>query len=157
MSEEKKEELQAEDDVKEEAGKTAESESETQKPTTRNYVIWLLAGAYLVYTGYRLCSSVLAGEEGGGIGFMIAGIFFIVFGAALVFIGGRGLLRVGKEKQEEAQASAARAETGPDRSEPAPDSPEPAKKTSISERANLVRNLGDDVAEEASGEDKEPE
>ena len=38
----------------------------------RTYVIMALAGVYVAYLGYSLCSSVIKGAEGSSPGFMVA-------------------------------------------------------------------------------------
>ena len=64
----------------------------------------ILAGCYLVYTGYRLCKNVLDGVEGGSWGFFVAGAAFIVVGAVMLLVGGRNYLRREKEKRAEQEA-----------------------------------------------------
>ena len=52
---ENKEELQQE---------TAEEKNSGQgNSSTRSSLLWIFAGGYLVYTGYRLCASVISGAE----------------------------------------------------------------------------------------------
>ena len=52
---ENKEELQQE---------TAEGKNSGQgNPSTRSSLLWIFAGGYLVYTGYRLCASVISGAR----------------------------------------------------------------------------------------------
>ena len=43
----------------------------------------LLAGVYLVYTGYQLCKDVLTGVEGASVGFLAAGVAFLVIGGVI--------------------------------------------------------------------------
>ena len=76
---ENKEELQQE---------TAEEKNSGQgNSSTRSSLLWIFAGGYLVYTGYRLCKNVLDGVEGGSWGFFAAGAAFIVVGAVMLFVG----------------------------------------------------------------------
>ena len=59
---ENKEELQQE---------TAEEKNSGQgNSSTRSSLLWIFAGGYLVYTGYRLCASVISGAEDSGVVFL---------------------------------------------------------------------------------------
>ncbi|MFR8352258.1 MAG: DUF308 domain-containing protein [Blautia obeum] len=75
---------------------------------TRSYVLMILAGCYLLYTGYRLCKNVIDGVDGGSWGFFAAGIGFLIVGAVMLFIGGKNFIKRDKEKR--AMEEAARAE-----------------------------------------------
>ena len=121
-----------------EGQETEESTSKgnaSQKNTTptRSYVLMLLAGAYLIYTGYRLCKNVIDGVDGGSWGFFAAGIAFLIVGAVMLFIGGKNFIERDKEKEQEA-------------AEPEP--AEEKKRMSIAERANLAANLAEENAEQ---------
>lgn len=67
---------------------------------SRSCGLWTLAGAYVLYLGYKLCKGVLDGADGSGPGFMVAGIAFIVVGGFMLFGGIRGLARNRKLKEE---------------------------------------------------------
>ena len=137
---ENKEELQQE---------TAEEKNSGQgNSSTRSSLLWIFAGGYLVYTGYRLCKNVLDGVEGGSWGFFAAGAAFIVVGAVMLFVGGRNYLRREKEKraEQEAQAQIIR-ETQPAKEK---------KTMSIADRARLAEGL-DDVEETETQADTEKE
>ena len=130
---------------------TEESTSKGNAPQknttpTRSYVLMLLAGAYLIYTGYRLCKNVIDGVDGGSWGFFAAGIAFLIVGAVMLFIGGKNFIerdkenRLQREEEEKEQAAA---------------EPEPAeekKSMSIAERANLAANLAEENAEQGQEE-----
>ncbi len=104
----------------------------------RTYVIMILAGAYVAYLGFSLCQGVIKGEEGSSVGFLAAGIIFIVLGAVFLIRGIKGSLKLSKEKQaEEAEAEQQISETK-NRENDSLDS-----KMSIADRANLVSQLGD--------------
>ena len=75
---ENKEELQQE---------TAEEKNSGQgNSSTRSSLLWIFAGGYLVYTGYRLCASVISGAEDSGVVFLAAGGIFVVIGAVLLIM-----------------------------------------------------------------------
>ena len=113
----------------------APQEKKKQEVPTRSMILMILAGCYLVYTGYRLCKNVLDGVEGGSWGFFAAGAAFIVVGAVMLFVGGRNYLRREKEKraEPEAQAQIIR-ETQPAKEK---------KTMSIADRARLAEGLDD--------------
>ena len=120
----------------------APQEKKKQEVPTRSMILMILAGCYLVYTGYRLCKNVLDGVEGGSWGFFAAGAAFIVVGA------GRNYLRREKEKraEQEAQAQIIR-ETQPAKEK---------KTMSIADRARLAEGL-DDAEETETQADTEKE
>ena len=113
----------------------APQEKKKQEVPTRSMILMILAGCYLVYTGYRLCKNVLDRVEGGSWGFFAAGGAFIVVGAVMLFVGGRNYLRREKEKraEQEAQAQIIR-ETQPAKEK---------KTMSIADRARLAEGLDD--------------
>lgn len=110
----------------------------------RSCMLMVLAGIYLIYTGYRLCRNVLDGAEGAAWGFFVAGVVFLVLGAGMLFVGGRGVIRDDRRKKAEAAALAAEeqkntADSAEETSAPQPE--EPQKKMSIADRANLVNRI----------------
>ena len=113
----------------------APQEKKKQEVPTRSMILMILAGCYLVYTGYRLCKNVLDGVEGGSWGFFAAGAAFCGSVVARVFTGGRNYLRREKEKraEQEAQAQIIR-ETQPAKEK---------KTMSIADRARLAEGLDD--------------
>ena len=126
----------------------APQEEKKQEVPTRSMILMILAGCYLLYTGYRLCKNVLDGVDGGSWGFFAAGAAFIVVGAVMLFVGGRNYLRREKEKraEQEAQAQIIR-ETQPT---------EEKKTMSIADRARLAEGL-DDAEETETQIDTEKE
>lgn len=126
----------------------APQEKKKQEVPTRSMILMILAGCYLVYTGYRLCKNVLDGVEGGSWGFFAAGAAFIVVGAVMLFVGGRNYLRREKEKraEQEAQAQIIR-ETQLAKEK---------KTMSIADRARLAEGL-DDAEETETQADTEKE
>lgn len=126
----------------------APQEKKKQEVPTRSMILMILAGCYLVYTGYRLCKNVLDGVEGGSWGFFAAGGAFIVVGAVMLLVGGRNYLRREKEKraEQEAQAQIIR-ETQPAKEK---------KTMSIADRARLAEGL-DDAEETATQANTEKE
>ena len=105
---------------------------------TRSYVLMILAGCYLLYTGYRLCKNVIDGVDGGSWGFFAAGIGFLIVGAVMLFIGGKNFIKRDKEKRAMAEEKAAKPEKTTEK-----------KTMSIAERARLASSL-----EESESEDK---
>lgn len=124
----------------------APQEKKKQEVPTRSMILMILAGCYLVYTGYRLCKNVLDGVEGGSWGFFAAGAAFIVVGAVMLFVGGRNYLRREKEKRAEQEAQIIR-ETQPAKEK---------KTMSIADRARLAEGL-DDAEETETQADTEKE
>lgn len=151
------EELHDVTDVQENPAGDNGSDSEQEAPAgmpTRSLMLWVLAGIYLIYTGYRLCKNVIDGVEGASIGFMLSGIVFLVIGGGLLFFGVRGVYRADRLKK--AQEAAANAQDGP---KPEPKAVEPVKddgrkSMSIAERARLAGRLEEagDVVENDSEE-----
>ena len=128
---ENKEELQQE---------TAEEKNSGQgNSSTRSSLLWIFAGGYLVYTGYRLCEGTIKGTDDASKGFLIAGGIFIVIGAVLLIKAVRNLAKAGAEKASEQEAARKMIEENA------------KKKMSISERAHLAENLDD--AEEKETEE----
>ena len=128
---EKKEELQQE---------TAEEKNSGQgNSSTRSSLLWIFAGGYRVYTGYRLCASVISGAEDSSMGFLAAGGIFVVIGAVLLIMAIRNLAKAGAQKHELEEAAAKKA------AEEASQNPETSEKKnmSIAERAHLAENLDD--------------
>ena len=130
---ENKEELQQE--------KKAEEKATRGTSSTRSSILWIFAGGYLVYTGYRLCRNVLIGAEDASVGFLAAGGIFIVIGAVLLIMAVRNLAKEGAQKQALEEAAAKKtAEKESGNQEKAI----PVKKNlSIAERARLTENLDD--------------
>ena len=112
---------------------------QTQGMPVRSYILMIMAGVYLVYTGYRLCASVISGEENSSVGFLAAGGIFAVIGAVLLIMAIRNLAKAGAQKHELEEAAAKKA------AEEASQNPETVakKNMSIAERAHLAENLDD--------------
>ena len=133
---ENKEELQQE---------TAEEKNSGQgNSSTRSSLLWIFAGGYLVYTGYRLCASVISGAEDSGVVFLAAGGIFVVIGAVLLIMAIRNLAKAGAQKHELEEAAAKKMRQ---RKLLKIRKPWQRKKLSIAERAHLAENL-DDAPEE---------
>ena len=127
----------------------APQEKKKQEVPTRSMILMILAGCYLLYTGYRLCKNVLDGVEGGSWGFFAAGAAFIVVGAVMLFVGGRNYLRREKEKhaEQEVQAQIIR------KTQPA----EEKKTMSIADRARLAGGLDDSEETETQADTEKEE
>lgn len=120
--------------------KHPEAEERQGNSSTRSSILWIFAGGYLVYTGYRLCEGILKGTDDASKGFLVAGGIFIVIGAVLLIKAVRNLAKEGAEKAavQEKMAKKVIEENS-------------KKKMSISERAHLAENL-DDVQEDSEEE-----
>ena len=94
---ENKEELQQET--------TEEKNSDQGNSSTRSSLLWIFAGGYLVYTGYRLCANVISGAEDSSTGFLVAGGIFVVIGAVLLIMAVRNLAKAGAQKHEMEEAA----------------------------------------------------
>ena len=84
---------------KENEVQTSQENTPQNATPTRSYVLMILAGCYLLYTGYRLCKNVIDGVDGGSWGFFAAGIGFLIVGAVMLFIGGKNFIKRDKEKK----------------------------------------------------------
>ena len=135
---------------------TSGAEPKEQGTPTRSSIIMLLAGVYLLYTGYKLCKDVLDGVNGSSWGFFAAGVGFLIVGVVMLVVGGRDLMKKDKAKRA---AEAAAQEHIQKQPEPA----EEKKSMSIAQRAHLADGLdnenGDDTdAQESSVSlEKKPE
>lgn len=113
-----------------------QQENRKQGTPTRSCILMLLAGAYLIYTGYRLCKNVIDGVEGGSWGFFAAGVGFLIVGVVMLVVGGKNFIKNDKEKKTmEALAAEAAAKEAED------EKPVEKKNRSIAERAKLVSAL----------------
>ena len=109
-------------------------ETKEQGTPLRSSIIMLLAGVYLLYTGYKLCQDVLNGTNDSSWGFFAAGVGFLIVGVVMLVIGGRDLMKRDKEKR--AREAAAKAEI-----QEQPETAQPKKSMSIAERAHLADAL----------------
>ena len=136
---------EAKDENNEVKQKTEATQNESpvqEESPARRSLLWIFAGGYLVYTGYRLCEGIIKGTDDASKGFLVAGGIFIVIGAVLLIKAVRNLAKAGAEKASEQEAAARKMIEENDK-----------KKMSISERAHLAENLDDaeeNEAEEAS-------
>lgn len=149
MEEQKKEEMEVTDAQKAEdtAGDNG-SDSEQEAPAgmpTRSLMLWVLAGIYLVYTGYRLCKNVIDGVEGASIGFMLSGIVFLVIGGGLLFFGLRGVYRADRLKKAQEAAANAQGGSKPEPKAVATVKEDGRKSMSIAERARLAGRLEEET------------
>lgn len=123
-------------------------EEKNSSSGSRRFLMWLIAGAYLIYTAYELCRNVIEGAEGTGPGFFVAGIAFGIIGALMLAAGIKGYVKMDKEKKAAEERQKAE--------NPAP-VPAPPKKTSMSiaERARLAERLKEEETPEESEAAKE--
>lgn len=152
MNEEKNEEKT--EDRKQEMTEQITNPEKSPLPT-RSYMLQVLAGIYLLWTGYRLCKNVLDGAEGGGIGFFLAGVAFLIIGAGVGFNGLRGVMVRDKLQKaaEQAAERVSREEAAAAEQSKEKTAAQPEKKMSIADRANLASSLG--VAGEETEEPEE--
>lgn len=145
--------------------KIKEKEAEIQKEdpqntedpnpsSNRRFLLWTLAGIYLLYTGYSLCKNVLQGAEGASTGFLLAGVVFAVIGAGLLFFSIKSMITEDKlKKVKKAKEAGMRAAAGGELNAGSKGSESVSgekKSMSIAERANLTSRLED---EETDAED----
>lgn len=115
------------------------------------YGLWVAAGGYLIYLAYELIQGVVQGKNDSlalGIG---GGVFFIAAGAAFIFFGIRGMIRLARAggQHEETPENGSEAETPENGSEEeAPEELPQEKSEEMTEEAE---------AEEESGDGAEPE
>lgn len=119
----------------------AAGEQTTQGTPTRSSIIMLLAGLYLLYTGYKLCKDVLDGVNGSGWGFFAAGVGFLIVGVIMLVISGRDLMK--KDKAKRAAEAAVKEEI-----QKQPEPVEQKKSMSIAQRAHLADGLHEEVEEQ---------
>ena len=124
---------------KENEVQTSQENTPQNATPTRSYVLMILAGCYLLYTGYRLCKNVIDGVDGGSWGFFAAGIGFLI----VLFIGGKNFIKRDKEKRAMEEAAMAEEKAAE------PEKTTEKKTMSIAERARLASSL-----EESESEDK---
>ena len=127
------------EEIKNENNETQKEKPVQEESPARRSLLWIFAGGYLVYTGYRLCEGIIKGTDDASKGFLAAGGIFIVIGAVLLIKAVRNLAKAGAEKTSEQEAARKMIEENA------------KKKMSISERAHLAENLDD--AEESEAED----
>ncbi len=120
------EQTSLEEQRSEEEDKAAE---ETARNDQRSLTLWLVAGAFLAYTGYQLCKGYVLKDEGSALGFFAIGAAFIGFGAFLVVKATKGLARADRVKKARMQSD------DTDRKQ------KQAEKMSIAQRARLARIL----------------
>ena len=132
----------------EEQNNKPEEEQKPQAMPARSYILMLLAGAYLVYTGYKRCKNVIDGVEGGSWGFFAAGVGFLIVGIVMMVIGLKNAYLNDKEKKALAEQKQLEEITAREKPE--------QKNMSIAERARLAGNL-DDAPEETVSEKSDSE
>lgn len=137
---------------KENEVQTSQENTPQNATPTRSYLLMILAGCYLLYTGYRLCKNVIDGVDGGSWGFFAAGIGFLIVGAVMLFIGGKNFIKRDKEKRAMEEAAMAEEKVAE------PEKTTEKKTMSIAERARLASNLDDaeEVEETKDSDDVEP-
>lgn len=147
--------IQQEDTQKIAKSGEEEPDTEEQKVSNGRFILWSLAGVYLLYTSYSLCKGYVTGEEGTSMGFMLAGIAFAAIGAGLLFFGIKNMLSEEKIRKAKAaknaamEAAAMEAAAGGELKKE--DASGQNRSMSIAERANMVKNLED---EEEDGENE---
>lgn len=121
-------------------------EEEEHKPSSNGrFLLWILAGVYLLYTSYTLCMGYISGDEESNIGFMLIGIVFAVIAVGLLVTSVRNLLSGDKLKRAKAAKDAAmEAAAGGELKKENAGISEQHKSMSIAERANLAKRLEDE-------------
>ena len=133
------------------SGEIPQEEKKPEVPI-RSMILMILAGCYLLYTGYRLCKNVIDGVDGGSWGFFAAGIGFLIVGAVMLFIGGKNFIKRDKEKRAMEEAAMVEEKAAE------PEKTTEKKTMSIAERARLASSLDDaeEVEETKDSDDVEP-
>lgn len=134
MDEQKKQMLEPQEE-------TGEKNNPQDKGPARSYIVRILAGLYLLYTGYELCKGFITGEEGSAWWFMAAGIIFLLIAVALLISGGKYFIVKNREQKDKnlfENGDSQNAEGVLKREET------PQKTMSISERANLAKHLNEE-------------
>lgn len=145
MEERNKDELQELEAEKD----SVEAEKEDQIPAAgRRFIIWVLGGVYLLYTGYSLCKNVLDGAEGATTGFFVAGIIFAVIGAGLLLFSAKSMWDEDKKKKAMAAETEKLQNESLTKTETSSDTTYEKKSMSISERANLAQRLAENEEQE---------
>ena len=140
----------------------------------RSCILFLIAGAYLIYTGYTLIQGKLTGSEGASTVTAVFGGGFIVAAVVMIVMALRSLSVLKKQEEEESRENSAaesmEASENPDDAEnpdgsgntedsdlmeevtenkvEGQDGIRSRRNMSIAEKARLVKNLGDDPEEE---------
>lgn len=141
MEENKKDELQEQLEANNDL---AQEEADAKIPAAgRRFIIWVLGGVYLLYTGYSLCKNVLDGAEGASAGFFVAGAIFAVIGAGLLIFSAMSMWKEDKLKKER-EAQEAKQQTPDEEVKDFADARTEKKSMSIAERANLTRRLDEE-------------
>ena len=117
-----------------------ESQEEQKPSSNARFMLWTLAGIYLLYTGYSLCKGFITGAEDTGIGFMLAGIAFAVIGVGLLVASIKTMISEDKLKKAKAAKDAAMLAAAGSELDKG-DGSGTKKSMSISERANLAKRL----------------
>ena len=133
-------EIQQEDTQKIAKSGEEEPDTEEQKVSNGRFILWSLAGVYLLYTSYSLCKGYVTGEEGTSMGFMLAGIAFAVIGVGLLVASIKTMISEDKLKKAKAAKDAAMAAAAGGELDKG-DGSGTKKSMSISERANLAKRL----------------
>lgn len=129
--------------------KNQNADSEQKPRPAGNFGLMLLAGVYLVYTGYQLCRDVLTGVEGASVGFLAAGVAFLVIGGVILYKSCKNQwLRKQAKKAQEAKEMEL---------DPQPEEPETPRRMTIAERAKLTETLAEREADEAVSEEADSE
>ena len=108
-----------------------------------SYTFWALAGAYLVYLAYQLCSGYFKGES--GIQFLLIGILFGIAGLWIVVQGYRGYRTAADEQKKEAASEPAEEAAG----EPAEEAASEPAKEAVDE---AVEESAGETADDTGGE-----
>ena len=128
---------------KENEVQTSQENTPQNATPTRSYVLMILAGCYLLYTGYRV--------DGGSWGFFAAGIGFLIVGAVMLFVGGKNFIKRDKEKRAMEEAAMAEEKAAE------PEKTTEKKTMSIAERARLASSLEGSESEDKTEKPDESE
>ncbi len=135
------------------------NQEEPKKGTSlsrRSCILYLIAGVYLIYTGFTLIKGKVTGVETATWGTAIFGGVFIIAAAVMIVVALRALKVLESQNKEESEGSGEKDAQESGTAECTVNGTEdvkPQKPLSIAERARLVSDLGDNGTDTETSEE----